>query len=102
MHSIDPSIIPQGPVAYTVRLDTTVGDIDIIVRPDWAPHGARRFLELANSGDFNNLAAYRSIAGCIAQFGLPARRKWKALPDDPQSGVPFLLGAVSFAASGEN
>lgn len=102
MHSIDPSIIPQGPVAYTVRLDTTSGVIDIIVRPDWAPHGARRFLELAAAGDLDGLAFYRAVKGCLAQFGLPAKRSWPALPDDPATGVPFLLGAVCFAAVGSN
>lgn len=89
-------------VAYTVRLDTTVGVIDIIVRPDWAPHGARRFLDLAAHGDLDDLAFYRSVKGCLAQFGLPARRPWPQLPDDPPTGVPFLLGAVCFAAVGEN
>jgi len=89
-------------VAYTVRLDTTVGAIDIIVRPDWAPHGTRRFLDLAHAGDFSELAFYRAIKGCIVQFGLPAKRPWPPIPDDPPTGVPFLLGAVSFAAIGEN
>lgn len=92
----------DGAVAYTVRLDTTVGGIDIIVRPDWAPHGTRRFLELAAAGDLAELAFYRAIKGCIAQFGLPARRAWPPIPDDPPTGVPFLLGAISFAAIGEN
>lgn len=100
-------IVPIPPalevaVAYTVRLETTVGTIDIIVRPDWAPHGTRRFLELAAAGDLNELAFYRAIKGCIVQFGLPARRPWPPIPDDPPTGVPFLLGAVSFAAVGEN
>jgi len=90
----------DSPVAYTVRLDTTVGPIDIIVRPDWAPHGARRFLDLATAGDLDDLAFYRAIKGCIAQFGLPAKRRWDPIPDDPPIGVPFLLGAVSFAAAG--
>eukprot|EP00927_Polykrikos_kofoidii_P076495 TRINITY_DN7357_c0_g1_i2.p1 TRINITY_DN7357_c0_g1~~TRINITY_DN7357_c0_g1_i2.p1 ORF type:complete len:847 (-),score=116.52 TRINITY_DN7357_c0_g1_i2:115-2655(-) len=97
-----PNLTPPGPVAYTVRLDTTVGVIDIIVRPDWAPHGARRFLELAACGDLEELAFYRSVKGCLAQFGLPARRHWPPLPDDPPTGVPFLLGAVCFAAVGQN
>lgn len=98
-----PPVNPQ-PVAYTVRLDTTVGIIDIIVRPDWSPHGARRFLDLAAVGDLDNLAFYRSVKGCLAQFGLPARRPWPPLPDDPRvgTGVPFLLGAVCFAAVGPN
>lgn len=99
---LDDGLIPNGPVAYTVRLNTTVGNIDIIVRPDWAPHGARRFLELARAGDLNDLAFYRSVKGCLAQFGLPTRRQWPPLPDDPSTGVPFLLGAVCFAAVGKN
>jgi len=94
--------LSDQPVAYTVRLDTTVGVIDIIVRPDWAPHGTRRFLELATSGDLSNLAFYRAIKGCISQFGLPPKRPWPPIPDDPPTGVPFLLGAVSFAAIGPN
>lgn len=91
----------EGP-AYTVRLETTVGHVDIIVRPDWAPHGARRFLELAAAGDLDDLAFYRAVRGCLAQFGLPARREWPPLPDDPPCNVPFLFGAVCFAAVGEN
>jgi len=97
----DADLVPEGPVAYTVRLDTTEGLIDIIVRPDWAPHGARRFLQLAQAGDLDGLSFYRSVKGCLAQFGLPARRRWPPLPDDPPTGVPFLLGAVCFAAVGE-
>ncbi|CAE8730027.1 unnamed protein product, partial [Polarella glacialis] len=96
------SLVPDGPVAYTVRLDTTSGIIDIIVRPDWAPHGARRFLQLAQAGDLDGLSFYRSVKGCLAQFGLPARRQWPPLQDDAPTGVPFLLGAVCFAAVGQN
>jgi len=95
-------LVPSGPVAHTVRLETTVGVIDIIVRPDWAPYGARRFLQLAYCRELDGLAFYRSVKGCLAQFGLPARRLWPPLPDDPPTGVPFLLGAVCFAAAGES
>lgn len=97
-----PSAGLDSAVAYTVRLETTAGVIDIICRPDWAPHGCRRFLELAASGDLQNLTFYRAIKGCIVQFGLPAKRLWPPIPDDPPTSVPFLLGAVSFAAIGEN
>ncbi|CAK8999830.1 unnamed protein product [Durusdinium trenchii] len=95
-------LMPSSPVAHTVRLDTTIGIIDIIVRPDWAPYGARRFLQLAYCGDLDGLAFYRAVRGCLSQFGLPAKRQWPPLPDDPKTGVPFLLGAVCFAAAGEN
>ncbi|CAK9074681.1 unnamed protein product [Durusdinium trenchii] len=96
------NIEEQRPVVQTVRLDTTAGVIDILIRHDWAPHGARRFMELASAGDLTDLAFYRAIQGCIVQFGLPPKRSWSPLPDDPPTGVPFLLGAVSFAAVGPN
>lgn len=88
------------PVMQLVRLDTTVGSIDIILRHDWAPHGASRFIELVSGGDLTNLAFYRAIQGCIVQFGLPPKRMWAPIPDDPPTGVPFLPGAVSFASVG--
>eukprot|EP00811_Abedinium_folium_P010981 NODE_2015_length_2311_cov_8.223443.p1 GENE.NODE_2015_length_2311_cov_8.223443~~NODE_2015_length_2311_cov_8.223443.p1 ORF type:complete len:642 (+),score=120.29 NODE_2015_length_2311_cov_8.223443:99-1928(+) len=89
-------------LAYTVRLETSVGVIDVIVRPDWSPHGAQRFLELASAGDLNDLTFYRAVKGCLVQFGLPSKRQWPPIPDDPPVGVPFLLGAVSFAAVGSD
>lgn len=92
----------EGRVAYNVRLDTTVGAIDIIIRPDWAPNGAHRFLELAACGDLDDLAFYRAVRGYLVQFGLPAKRMWPPIPDDPATNVPFLLGAVCFAAIGAN
>eukprot|EP00811_Abedinium_folium_P026166 NODE_3812_length_1981_cov_4.494067.p1 GENE.NODE_3812_length_1981_cov_4.494067~~NODE_3812_length_1981_cov_4.494067.p1 ORF type:complete len:622 (-),score=194.60 NODE_3812_length_1981_cov_4.494067:97-1962(-) len=87
-------------LAFTVRLETTAGAMDILVRPDWSPHGARRFLELAAAGDFDGLAFYRAVQGCVVQFGLRARRQWPPIPDDARTDVPFLRGAVSFAAVG--
>jgi len=102
MDPLDPLNQPLEPICHTVRLETTVGIIDIIVRLDWAPYGARRFLELAACGDLDDLAFYRSIKGCLAQFGLPTKRQWPPIPDDPPCDVPFLLGAVCFAANSPN
>lgn len=109
----EPEAPLSGSVAYTVRFETTVGTIDIVVRPDWAPHGTQRFLELAAAGDFDDRAFYRAVPSCrgrqglssslgrgIVQFGLPPKRDLPAIPDDPPTGVPFLLGAVAFAAVG--
>ena len=67
-------------------------------------------------------ASHIPCQGCISQFGLPPKRPWPPIPDDPPTGlqmtfhasvrqiiqideiratgVPFLLGAVSFAAIG--
>jgi len=100
---VSPDAGPEPKVeSFTVRMNTLAGGLDIIVRPDWSPHGARRFLEMAALGDLDNLSFYRAIPGCIAQFGLPARRAWPPIPDDPLVGVPFLLGAVCFTAEEPN
>mmetsp|Transcript_58493 Transcript_58493/g.167889 ORF Transcript_58493/g.167889 Transcript_58493/m.167889 type:complete len:399 (-) Transcript_58493:12-1208(-) len=103
MAAADPAALkePEGD-APTVRMETSAGTIDIIIRPDWSARGARRFLELVVSGDLDGLCFYRVIRGCLAQFGLPTKRNWPAIPDDFPTAVPFLLGAVAFAAEGEN
>ena len=36
-----------------VRCTTTVGPVEIIVRPDWAPLGAAHFLRLVENGFFD-------------------------------------------------
>ena len=36
-----------------VSCTTTVGPVDLIVRPDWAPLGAAHFLELVQHGFFD-------------------------------------------------
>ncbi|OLP99481.1 hypothetical protein AK812_SmicGene17952 [Symbiodinium microadriaticum] len=80
--------VPPGivlPEDKWVRLETTVGVIDIIVRPDWAP-----------GSDTSELVYCRELDG------LAFYRLWPPLPDDPPTGVPFLLGAVCFARDPEN
>mmetsp|Transcript_10875 Transcript_10875/g.19713 ORF Transcript_10875/g.19713 Transcript_10875/m.19713 type:complete len:956 (-) Transcript_10875:271-3138(-) len=97
-----PAPMIDGPPTVTVRLETSVGIIDIVVRPDWAPNGAERFLQLAASGDLDDLPFYRAVKDCLAQFGLPAKRHWPPIQDDVRKDIPFLCGAVCFAAVGPN
>lgn len=63
-------------------------------------------MELASAGDLTDLAFYRAIQashllcepigaffvakGCIVQFGLPPKRSWSPLPDDPPTGMRFV------------
>ena len=49
-------------------------DVKIRTLRSQAPYGARRFLQLAYCGDLDGLAFYRAVRGCLAQFGLPAKR----------------------------
>lgn len=91
-----------GPAVYSVRLETSKGNIDIEVHREWAPIGADRFRELVTTGYFDDNRFFRVVAGRWAQFGIngsPARSTaWRrrTMPDDPrrQSNV---RGTVAFA-----
>ena len=67
------------------------------------------FIERVSGGDLTNLAFYRAIQahrpiqsvpkmhrnifavqGCIVQFGLPPKRMWAPIPDDPPTGTGRL------------
>ena len=72
-----------------VRLETSKGAIAIAVHPAWAPIGAARFLELVESGYYDDARFHRVVPGFIVQWGLagdPAlTAAWheRFLADDP-------------------
>jgi cyclophilin family peptidyl-prolyl cis-trans isomerase len=82
----------------------------IEIRPDWAPFGAERFLELIADEYYSDTALFRALEGFLVQFGLSVddaqRQKWagSAIKDDTQLNppVPFVKGILSFAGSGPN
>jgi peptidyl-prolyl cis-trans isomerase A (cyclophilin A) len=96
-----------APERFTVRLETTQGDLHVDVHRSWSPRGADRFYNLVKLGFYEDVALFRVIAGFVAQTGLhgdPAvNALWRTarIEDDPvaQSNVP---GMVSFAMSGKN
>jgi cyclophilin family peptidyl-prolyl cis-trans isomerase len=90
-----------------VRIETTQGAFVLEVRPDWAPRGAERFLELVRSRFFDDSRFFRVREKYIAQFGIagdPAvTRKWKDryFPDDSVR-ASNERGAFAFAMTGPN
>ncbi|MEO0324939.1 MAG: peptidylprolyl isomerase [Myxococcota bacterium] len=105
---LDPSLAnATAPATFTVKLETTEGDVLIDVTRAWAPLGADRFYNLVRIGALDDVAFFRVIEGFMAQVGLngdPAvNRAWKdaTIQDDPvtQSNT---RGMVSFATSGPN
>ncbi len=105
-----------------------LSEIEIEVRPDWAPIAAQRFYELVQSGFYNDSRFHRVLPGYVAQFGIAAdpklNKEWifcgtvagagsgtssdndckhKPLPDEPrQKDVYNTKGTLSFASSGKN
>ena len=92
----------QAPERSIVRLDSSVGTIDVEVLRRWAPRGADRFVALARHGYYDGARFFRVRPGRWTQFGVngdPAIAKaWRnrTFPDDPflQSNT---RGTVAFA-----
>lgn len=99
-----PGVIPDS---FVVRLATSKGAVDAMIRRDWAPQGAARFYELAATGYFDGARFFRSIRGFVTQFGIAAdtalTARWAGapIPDDfvTQSN---RRGTLVFASGGPN
>lgn len=100
------AINEHSPDQYKVKLQTTKGDVVILVHRDWSPLGADHFYELVKMGYYDNNAFFRALKGFIVQWGMngdPAVNKsWSAIPikDDPPK-VSNKTGSVTFAKTGE-
>jgi peptidyl-prolyl cis-trans isomerase A (cyclophilin A) len=104
---LDPSLATEkAPDAYRVKLETTKGDVLILVNRSWAPNGADRFYNLVKIGYYEDVAFYRVIRGFMAQCGFsgdPAvNAVWSKayIPDD---GIMRnnTRGMVTFAQPGQ-
>ncbi len=95
-----------APAEYKVQLQTTKGDLVILVHRDWSPIGADHFYHLVKLGFYDNTAFFRMVPGFIVQVGMngdPAvNRKWSeaTIPDDP-SKVSNKIGTVVFAKTSQ-
>jgi peptidyl-prolyl cis-trans isomerase A (cyclophilin A) len=105
-----PAALPKtvsAPAVYKVKFETSKGDFVVQVNKDWAPAGADRFYQLAQSNFFENARFFRVIAGFMAQFGISPDPKTAALwetqtiPDDPPKQTNSK-GRITFATAGPN
>jgi peptidyl-prolyl cis-trans isomerase A (cyclophilin A) len=95
-----------APAEYKVLLNTTKGDIMLLVHSDWSPLGADHFYELTKMGFYNNNAFFRVLPGFVVQWGIngdpQVNKSWSniSIRDDPPK-VPNKIGTVVFAKTGE-
>ncbi|MBV8809145.1 MAG: peptidylprolyl isomerase [Acidobacteriaceae bacterium] len=98
--------IEAAPAQYKVKLQTTKGDVVILVHRDWSPIGADHFYELTKAGFYDNNGIFRALPGFIVQWGIngdpQVNRNWseKSIPDDPPK-VSNKIGTIVFAKTGE-
>ncbi len=96
-----------APAQYKVHLQTTKGDVLILVHRDWSPLGADHFFELTKMGFYNGDRFFRVLRGFIVQWGMngdpKTNKDWSEIPikDDPPK-VSNKVGTVVYAAAGPN
>ena len=80
---------------------STGGTVEIVLRPDLAPHHIERIQTLVRRGFYNGLTFHRVIPGFMAQGGDPKGTGvgWSVLPDLKAefTAVPFMRGTVGAA-----
>ncbi len=105
---LDPSLATEtAPEAFRVKLETSKGEIVILVNRSWAPKGVDRFYNLVKIGYYSDVAFYRVIRGFMAQCGFSPDPEISAawsrarITDDPilQANT---RGMVTFAMGGPN
>ena len=95
---------PELTEEHRVRFIPTAGNFVVRVYPQAAPNAAQRFLELVDTGFYNNTAISRVVPGFVAQFGVnPNMADWKErmFNDDPAL-FQHLPGTIAFAKAGLN
>jgi len=87
-----------------IVLQTTGGDVVIDVYPEAAPNAAQRFVELVQSGFYNDTPISRVVPGFVAQFGINWRDGHRAWQDRNFDDDPTLFalerGTLAFAKAG--
>lgn len=102
-----PYVAGFAPDSMLVRLSTSKGDIDVIVRAQWAPIGSQRFYEAVATGFYDGARFFRTIRAFVAQFGIAAdsarTSAWLArtIPDDTVRQTN-RRGSLVFASGGPN
>lgn len=94
----------SGDGDYTVKLETSKGDVLIEVHRDWAPIGADHFRELVEAGFYDGCRFFRVLDGFMAQVGIngdpETHAKWsKNIKDDPVV-ASNTRGFVTYAKTG--
>ncbi len=98
------SSIPVLTQKTTISMQTSAGELVIEVYPEAAPNAAQRFVELVQSGFFDETPISRVVPGFVAQFGVNWREPHKAWENNNFNDDPTLFalerGTLAFAKAG--
>jgi peptidyl-prolyl cis-trans isomerase A (cyclophilin A) len=90
---------------FNVKLNGDSGEtkqVKVLLHPEWAPRGVRRFKELVKIGELDDAAVFH-VDKATAQFGLPAQPTLTpAKIKDDLVRTSNRRGTLTFAQSGHN
>ena len=96
-----PAVVAANPANHLFLQLSNGGTVEILLRPDLAPHHIERIQTLVRRGFYNGLTFHRVIPGFMAQGGDPTGtgEGGSDLPDLKAefTDVPFLRGTVGAA-----
>jgi peptidylprolyl isomerase len=96
-----PAAIVANPANHMFLDLSSGGTVEIVLRPDLAPHHIERIQTLVRQGFYNGLSFHRVVPGFMAQGGDPTGtgEGGSKLPDLKAefTSVPFLRGTVGAA-----
>lgn len=92
--------------SQTVRLSTSLGDIDLELHPDKAPATVANFLAYVNARHFDGLIFHRVIASFMVQTGgytaqLQQRPTRPPIPLESDNGLSNVRGSVAMARTAD-
>ncbi|MEK0431676.1 MAG: hypothetical protein RL139_1480 [Gemmatimonadota bacterium] len=91
--------------SFLVRVGTTRGAFEVMVRRSWEPEGAPQLGRAVLDGYYDGGAFFRALRGFVVQWGIAAdpamTQRWMArrIPDDPVTQSNHR-GTVTFASGG--
>jgi cyclophilin family peptidyl-prolyl cis-trans isomerase len=98
--------VPELTLKTTISMQTTAGTLTIEVYPEAAPNAAQRFVELVQTGYYDNVPISRVVPGFVAQFGINWREPHKDWENNNFDDDPTLFalerGTLAFAKAGPN
>lgn len=88
-----------------VRLETTLGNVDILLYPSLAPNAVGNFLGYVNSRSYDGVSFHRSLPGVLVQAGgfrpVAAPKSFRSTPRRPsplnEPGLSNLRGTIAAA-----
>lgn len=103
---VDASVVPTLKETTQVKFTTDQGDFIVEVYPSAAPNAAKRFLQLVDSGYYDNTPIFRVVPRFVVQFGINGKgdhARWRDsnFKDDP-SLFKLDRGTLAFAKAGPN